>query len=89
MLNQWCTSHGGVCLTALSMYFACLLHTPHLAASCIPLTLLPHARPLPCCLVLAPQGFLDGVGAELQASEPHELEEGEMKERVHQALTRK
>lgn len=39
---------------------------------------------LPC-----PQGFLDGVGAELQASDMSELEEGEMKERIHQALTRK
>ena len=35
------------------------------------------------------QGFLDGIGAELQASEAQELEEGEMRERVHQALTRK
>jgi cofilin len=35
------------------------------------------------------QGFLDGVGAELQASESQELEESEMKERVHHALTRK
>lgn len=39
--------------------------------------------------VSLPKGFLDGVGAELQASETHELEEAEMKDRVHAALTRK
>ena len=50
-----------------------------------------HTPPLdpPCCPCLPAQGFLDGIGAELQASEAQELEEGEMRERVHQALTRK
>ena len=42
----------------------------------LPIYLLRH-----CCVAQ--------VGAELQASEPDELEEGEMKDRVHQALTRK
>lgn len=35
------------------------------------------------------KGFLDGVGAEIQASEIDELVESEMRERVHQAITRK
>ena len=50
-----------------------------------------HTPPLypPCRPYLPAQGFLDGIGAELQASEAQELEEGEMRERVHQALTRK
>ncbi len=35
------------------------------------------------------KGFLDGIGAELQATEPSELTEAEMRERVSQNLTRK
>jgi len=35
------------------------------------------------------KGFLDGIGAEMQANEPNELSEEEMKERVVSAMTRK
>lgn len=35
------------------------------------------------------KGFLDGIGAELQANEPSELSEEEMKERVVSTMTRK
>ena len=35
------------------------------------------------------KGFLDGVGAELQATEPSELGEDEMRERVVSNMTRK
>lgn len=35
------------------------------------------------------KGFLDGIGAEMQASEASELAESEMRERVYAALTRK
>jgi cofilin len=35
------------------------------------------------------KGFLDGIGAELQANEPSELSEEEMQERVVASMTRK
>ena len=35
------------------------------------------------------KGFLDGIGAELQANEPSELGEDEMRERVESTMTRK
>eukprot|EP00775_Hariotina_reticulata_P006288 gene6288-6524_t len=35
------------------------------------------------------KGFLDGIGAELQANEPSELSEGEIRERVLSNMTRK
>ncbi|GLC41623.1 hypothetical protein PLESTB_000695500 [Pleodorina starrii] len=35
------------------------------------------------------KSYLDGLGAELQATDTKELGEGEMRERVHQAITRK
>lgn len=35
------------------------------------------------------KGFLDGIGAELQANEPSELSEEEIRERVLGAMTRK
>ncbi|KAG2492042.1 hypothetical protein HYH03_009771 [Edaphochlamys debaryana] len=35
------------------------------------------------------KSYLDGLGAELQATDPKELAETEMRERVHQAITRK
>ena len=35
------------------------------------------------------KGFLDGIGAELQATDVSELLESEMRDRVHQAMTRK
>lgn len=35
------------------------------------------------------KSYLDGLGAELQATDLKELGEGEMRERVHQAITRK
>ncbi len=35
------------------------------------------------------KGFLDGIGAELQANEPGEISEEEIKERVISNMTRK
>lgn len=35
------------------------------------------------------KGFLDGIGAELQANEPSELSEDEIRERVLSNMTRK
>lgn len=35
------------------------------------------------------KGFLDGIGAELQASEPAEISEDEIRERVLSNMTRK
>lgn len=39
--------------------------------------------------LLCSQGYLEGVGAELPATDRSELAESEMRDRVHQALTRK
>ena len=35
------------------------------------------------------KGFLEGIGAELQANEPSEISEDEIKERVIGSMTRK